>query len=89
MSRAIWSLFSPDDYYATYILRAAELVCGIWLSVAAMSLGVSNDLGQRFRRAADKNGRQIIFDGFDSAICEIPDGQEPNLFGFLHDVMIS
>ena len=82
MSRAIWSLFSPDDYRATYIFRAAELACGIWLAVAAMSLGVSNDFGQRFRRAADKNGRQIIFDGFDSAVCEIPDGQETEFIRF-------
>ena len=64
MSRAIWSLFSPDDYHATYILRAAELACGIWLAVAALSLCVSNDFGQRFRRGAEKNGRQILFDRF-------------------------
>jgi hypothetical protein len=71
-----------------FLVIAPNPARGIWLAVAAMSLGVSNDFGQRFRRAADKNGCQITFAGFDSAVCEIPDGQETEFIRFLHDVMI-
>jgi cell division control protein 45 len=71
-----------------FIVLAPNPTRGVWLAVAAMSVGNRNDFGQRFRRAAEKNGSQITFDGFETAACEIQDGQETEFIRFLHDVMV-
>lgn len=58
-----------------------------WLAVAATTSSQQNDFGHRFRKAAEKNGSEVVYDGFDSAMCKIKDGQEIEFVRFLHDVM--
>lgn len=58
-----------------------------WLAVAATTSSQQNDFGHRFRKAAEKNGSEVVYDGFDSAVCKIKDGQEIEFVRFLHDVM--
>lgn len=70
-----------------FVVLAPDAERGTWLAVAATSVGRTNDFGVRFQKAAEKNGSQIVYSGFDSAVCEIRDGQEVEFVRFLHDVM--
>lgn len=70
-----------------FVVLAPDAARGTWLAVAATSVGRTNDFGVRFQKAAEKNGSQIVYSGFDSAVCEIRDGQEVEFVRFLHDVM--
>lgn len=71
-----------------FIVIAPDLSRGVWLAVAVMTAGTRNDFGMRFRKAAEKNGSTIAFDGFDSCACEIADGQETEFIRYLHDIMV-
>jgi cell division control protein 45 len=71
-----------------FVVVAPSPTRNVWLAVAAMSAGSRNEFGQHFRRAANKNGSQITFDGFDATACEIQDGQETDFIRYLHDVML-
>lgn len=70
-----------------FIILAPEPSRDIWIAVAATTSGQRNDFGHRFRKAAERNGSQVTYDAFDSAVCEIKDGQEIEFVRFLHDVM--
>ncbi|KAI0567058.1 DNA replication pre-initiation complex subunit Cdc45 [Gracilaria domingensis] len=70
-----------------FIILAPDSARRIWIAVSAVTYGQKNDFGQRFIRAAEKNGSQVTYDGFDSSVCEIPDGQEIEFVRYLHDVM--
>eukprot|EP00178_Gracilaria_changii_P010448 TRINITY_DN3042_c0_g1_i1.p1 TRINITY_DN3042_c0_g1~~TRINITY_DN3042_c0_g1_i1.p1 ORF type:complete len:748 (-),score=93.63 TRINITY_DN3042_c0_g1_i1:1246-3489(-) len=70
-----------------FIILAPDSARRMWIAVSAVTCGQKNDFGQRFIRAAEKNGSQITYDGFDSSVCEIPDGQEIEFVRYLHDVM--
>lgn len=69
------------------VVLAADATRNVWIAVAATTPGQTNDFGHRFRKAADRNGSQVRYDGFDSSVCEIRDGQEIEFIRFLHDVM--
>lgn len=71
-----------------FIVIAPDTGRGVWLAVAAMSAGMRNDFGVKFRKAAEKNGSSISFDGFDACACEIANGQETEFIRYLHDVMV-
>lgn len=70
-----------------FIILAPDPSRDLWIAVAATTSGQRNDFGHRFRKAAERNGSEVTYDGFDSAVCEIKDGQEIEFVRFLHDVM--
>lgn len=70
-----------------FIVLAPDVARSVWLAVATTTVGQQDDFGHRFQRAAERNGSQIVYDGFDSAVCEIQDGQEIEFVRFLHDIM--
>lgn len=70
-----------------FIILAPDPSRDLWIAVAATTSGQKNDFGHRFRKAAERNGSQVTYDAFDSAVCEIKDGQEIEFVRFLHDVM--
>lgn len=70
-----------------FVVLAPDADRGVWLAVAATSVTRKNDFGARFQKAAEKNGSQVVYSGFDSAVCEIRDGQEVEFIRFLHDVL--
>eukprot|EP00737_Agarophyton_chilense_P002480 gb/GEZJ01002833.1/.p1 GENE.gb/GEZJ01002833.1/~~gb/GEZJ01002833.1/.p1 ORF type:complete len:766 (+),score=96.27 gb/GEZJ01002833.1/:2598-4895(+) len=81
------ALFRQGAKDKPFIILAPDRVRRIWIAVAAVTYGQKNDFGHRFIRAAEQNGSQVIYDGFDSSVCEIPDGQEIEFVRYLHDVM--
>lgn len=70
-----------------FIILAPDVGRGVWIAVATTTSNQRNDFGHRFRKAATKNGSRVTYDGFDSSVCEIEDGQEIEFVRFLHDVM--
>lgn len=70
-----------------FIILAPDLSRSVWIAVAATTSTQRNDFGQRFRKAAERNGSTLTYSGFDSSVCEIKDGQEIEFVRFLHDVM--
>ena len=70
-----------------FVVLAPDTNKGTWIAVAATSVGRRNDFGVRFQKAAEKNGSNVVYAGFDSAVCEIDDGQEVEFVRFLHDVL--
>lgn len=70
-----------------FIILAPDIARKKWIAVAAATNGQKNDFGHRFRQAAERNGSEVTFDGFESSVCEIEDGQEIEFVRFLHDVM--
>lgn len=70
-----------------FIVLALDNDSAEWLVVAAASSSHRNDFGHRFRRAAERNGSEVVYDGFDSAVCRVKDGQEIEFVRFLHDIM--
>lgn len=70
-----------------FIILAPDVGRSVWIAVAATTCTQRNDFGQRFRKAAERNGSTVTYSGFDSSVCEIKDGQEIEFVRFLHDVM--
>lgn len=71
-----------------FVVLAPDVARGIWHAVAVVPSGERNNFGARFRRAAEKNGTSVSFDGFDSPACQIQDGQETDFVRYLHDIML-
>lgn len=70
-----------------FIILAPDVTRAVWIAVAATTCTQRNDFGNRFRKAAERNGSTVTYSGFDSSVCEIQDGQEIEFVRFLHDVM--
>lgn len=70
-----------------FIILSPDITRNVWIAVAATTSSQRNDFGQRFRKAAERNGSTLTYSGFDSSVCEIKDGQEIEFVRFLHDVM--
>lgn len=70
-----------------FIILAPDTARSVWIAVAATTTNQRNDFGHRFMMASEKNGSKVTYDGFDSSVCEIEDGQEIEFVRFLHSVM--
>lgn len=81
------ALFRQGAKDKPFIIIAPDTARRVWIAVSAITYGQKNDFGHRFMKAAEQNGSQITYDGFDSSVCEIPDGQEIEFVRYLHDVM--
>lgn len=81
------ALFRQGARDKPFIILAPDTTRRIWIAVSATTYGQKNDFGYRFMKAAEQNGSQVTYDGFDSSVCEIPDGQEIEFVRYLHDVM--
>lgn len=81
------ALFRQGAKDKPFIIVAPDTSRRVWIAVSAITYGQKNDFGHRFMKAAERNGSQITYDGFDSSMCEIPDGQEIEFVRYLHDVM--
>ncbi len=83
----IGALTRQGARHKPFVVLAPDPQKGTWVAVAATSVGKRNDFGVRFQKAAEKNGSNVVYAGFDSAVCEIDDGQEVEFVRFLHDVL--
>lgn len=84
----IEALIQRGTTYKPFVVLAPDPARNVWIAVGATGRNEGrNDFGTRFKRAAAKNGSQVTYDGFNSAIVEIEDGQESEFIHVLHDVM--
>lgn len=70
-----------------FIVLAPDAARKTWIAVAVTTSTQRNDFGHRFQKAAERNGSNVTFSGFDSSVCEIEDGHEIEFVRFLHDIM--
>lgn len=70
-----------------FVILAPDRKRAVWVVVAATAVGRRNDFGVRFRIAAQKKTADVRHVGFESAVCEVPAGEEVTFVRFLHSVL--